>query len=54
MMHGEGTPSTAHVKQIAPAVLRHRVVINYKAKGEGLTVDALIGQFSNKTSVKTR
>ncbi|MDC3252586.1 AAA family ATPase, partial [Schleiferiaceae bacterium] len=44
MMHGEGTPSTAHVKQIAPAVLRHRVVINYKAKGEGLTVDALIGQ----------
>jgi MoxR-like ATPase len=44
MMHGEGTPSSAHVKQIAPAVLRHRVVINYKAKGEGLTVDALIGQ----------
>jgi MoxR-like ATPase len=44
MMKGEGTPSTAHVKQIAPAVLRHRVVINYKAKGEGLTVDDLIGQ----------
>ena len=45
MMKGEGTPSTAHVKQIAPAVLRHRVVINYKAKGEGLTVDDLISQF---------
>jgi len=44
MMKGEGTPSTAHVKQIAPAVLRHRVVINYKAKGEGLTVDDLISQ----------
>lgn len=44
MMKGEGTPSTAHVKQIATAVLRHRVVINYKAKGEGLTVDDLIGQ----------
>ncbi len=44
MMRGEGSPSMAHIREAAPAVLRHRIAINYKAKGEGLDVDALIGQ----------
>ncbi len=44
MMRGEGSPSMAHIREAAPAVLRHRIAINYKAKGEGLDIDALIGQ----------
>ncbi len=44
MMRGEGSPSMAHIREAAPAVLRHRIAINYKAKGEGLDVDALIRQ----------
>ncbi len=44
MMRGEGSPSMEHIREAAPAVLRHRIAINYKAKGEGLDVDALIGQ----------
>jgi MoxR-like ATPase len=44
MMLGDGTPTIAHVQSIAKPVLRHRVLINYKAKGEGKSVDDLIGQ----------
>lgn len=42
MTRGEGSPSMAHIREAAPAVLRHRIAINYKAKGEGLDVDGLI------------
>jgi len=42
MTRGEGSPSMAHIREAAPAVLRHRIAINYKAKGEGLDVDDLI------------
>lgn len=41
-MSGEPTPSNEHVKQIAPSVLRHRVLPNYAAAGEGLDADALV------------
>ena len=42
MMNGHGTPSITDVQKVASPVLRHRVVLNYKAKGEKKSVDELI------------
>ena len=33
---GDPTPSCEHVKQVAPSVLRHRVLTNYAAAGDGV------------------
>ena len=43
-MKGEGSPGIAHIKAVAHPVLRHRLAVNYKAKGEGLDTDAIIDQ----------
>jgi MoxR-like ATPase len=42
MMEGKGTPTIQDVQRIAVPVLRHRIVANYRAKGEGMTEDAII------------
>ena len=42
IMLGEGSPTIDHVKKVAKPVLRHRIVINYKAKAEGLNADSII------------
>lgn len=44
VLHGKFAPDIEDVKAIAPAVLRHRIVRNYKAASESLTVDAIISQ----------
>ena len=44
MMNGDGSPSITHVRKIAQPVLRHRIVANFKAKGEGLKEDDIIAQ----------
>lgn len=44
LLHGKYSPDIEDVKAIAPAVLRHRVVRNYKAEAEGISQDKLIGQ----------
>ena len=36
-MAGEPTPSNEHVAHVAPSVLRHRVLTNYAAAGEGIS-----------------
>ena len=36
-MAGEPTPAVQHIKRIAPSVLRHRILTNYAAAGEGIT-----------------
>jgi MoxR-like ATPase len=35
-MAGHPTPSAEHVRHVAPAVLRHRVIVNYAATGRGM------------------
>ena len=42
IMRGEGSPTVEHVKAVAKPILRHRIVVNYKAKAEGLTADDII------------
>jgi len=41
-MAGEPAPSCEHVRRVAMSVLRHRVLLNYAATGEGLTPAAVI------------
>ena len=42
MMEGKGSPSIETIKRIAIPVLRHRIVANYRAKGEGISEDDII------------
>lgn len=42
VLHGKFSPDIEDVNAIATAVLRHRLVLNYKAATEGLTIEALI------------
>ena len=39
---GKYSPDIEDVKAVAPSVLRHRIVRNYKAEAEGITSDAII------------
>jgi len=43
-MEGEPTPGCDHVRQIALAVLRHRIVTNYAAAGDGVSAAEVVGQ----------
>ena len=42
MMEGKGSPSIETIQRIAIPVLRHRIVANYRAKGEGISEDDII------------
>jgi MoxR-like ATPase len=44
LLEGKYSPDIEDVRAVASAVLRHRVVRNYKAEAEGMTQEALIGQ----------
>ncbi|HMW37803.1 MAG: AAA family ATPase [Saprospiraceae bacterium] len=41
-LHGKYSPDIEDVRSIAQLVLRHRIVVNYKAEADGLNVDKLI------------
>jgi len=42
IIQGQGSPTIDHVKSVAKPILRHRIVVNYKAKAEGYTSDDII------------
>lgn len=42
-LSGRPTPEIADVNAVALPVLRHRIVANFNAEAEGITVDAIIG-----------
>ncbi|GAA4432537.1 MoxR family ATPase [Ravibacter arvi] len=42
LLSGKYSPDIEDVKKVAVAVLRHRVVRNFKAEAEGLTVDEIV------------
>jgi MoxR-like ATPase len=44
LMDGRAAPETADVRRVAPAVLAHRIVANYRATGEGLKASALVAE----------
>ena len=43
-INGKYSPDIADVQKVAPAILRHRIVRNYKAEAEGMSVDKIIGE----------
>lgn len=44
LMNGKYSPDIKDVQAVATDVLRHRLIRNYKAEAEGITVENLIGQ----------
>jgi len=42
LLQGRATPETDDVRAIAPAVLQHRIIANYRATGEGLNAQKLV------------
>jgi MoxR-like ATPase len=40
---GEYNVTCAHVRDVAPLVLRHRVMTNFHAEAEGVTPDKIVG-----------
>lgn len=48
VLDGRYTPTTEDVKAIAPAVLKHRVVLNFRAEAEGIKQDDVIREILDK------
>lgn len=46
-IHGKYSPDIEDVKAVATAVLRHRIVRNYKAEAEGVGVEKIIDELTN-------
>ena len=42
LLNGKYSPDIEDVQAIASAVLRHRIVRNFKAEADGVTVDGII------------
>ena len=47
-IHGKFSPDFEDVNAVAKAILRHRIVKNYKAEAEGITQDYIIEQLMEK------
>jgi MoxR-like ATPase len=47
VLNGKYSPDIEDVKAVAPAILRHRIVKNYKAEAEGISVEKIIGELVN-------
>ena len=43
LLDGRPTPEVSDVNRIAAPVLRHRIIPNYNALGEGIEADNIIG-----------
>ena len=43
-LRGNEVPTPEDVRAVAAAVLRHRIVLNFEADSEGVTVDRVVGQ----------
>jgi MoxR-like ATPase len=42
LINGKYSPDIEDVRAVAPAILRHRIVRNFKAEAEGVTVDQIV------------
>ncbi|MEJ0030639.1 MAG: hypothetical protein WDO15_09835 [Bacteroidota bacterium] len=44
LLNGKYSPDIEDVRAVAKPVLRHRIVRNFKAEADGVSVDGIIGQ----------
>ncbi len=51
LLRGRGYVVPQDIKDIAPDILRHRIIPSYEADAEGVTVDSLIGRLLAETEV---
>jgi MoxR-like ATPase len=42
LIHGESYVSCANIAAVTPAVLRHRIAMNFTAQSEGITPDKIV------------
>jgi len=52
LMHGRAHVDFADIKALAPEILRHRLVLNFRARAEGLTPDDLIDRLLAQVKTK--
>jgi len=50
VMDGDPVVTGEHIREVAPLVLRHRVLTNYNASGDGITSAEVILQILNETA----
>ncbi|OGG99726.1 MAG: ATPase [Candidatus Lambdaproteobacteria bacterium RIFOXYD1_FULL_56_27] len=51
LFNGKGFVTPQEVKQVAPEVLRHRILASYEAEAESVSTDEMIGQILGKVKV---
>jgi MoxR-like ATPase len=51
LLHGRYHACTDDVRQVAPAVLRHRIITNFNAQAEGITPDDVVRRLIDETPV---
>ena len=47
LINGKYSPDIEDVKAVAKPILRHRVIKNYKAESEGISIDQIIEKYYN-------
>ena len=52
-LHGQYNVTADHVRQVAPLVLRHRLIGNFHAEAEGIDTDKLISQLLDEVKEPT-
>jgi MoxR-like ATPase len=50
VLAGQPTVSAEHIRRIAPFVLRHRVLPNFNAAGEGVTAQDIVKRIVGDTA----
>jgi MoxR-like ATPase len=50
LLDGRPSVSIADIRSVAPAALRHRLVVGYEATADGVTTDRLVGDLLNSVS----
>ncbi|MGC8894344.1 MAG: AAA family ATPase [candidate division WOR-3 bacterium] len=52
-LRGDPVPTSLHIKEIAHDVMRHRVILNFHAEADGITVDGLVDELLKKVPVES-
>jgi MoxR-like ATPase len=50
-IHGKYSPDIENVKAVAAAILRHRIIKNYKAEAEGISIEDIIRELIDSSGI---